>query len=569
MNILKRPVRNFTKGRNGYRPIAIVMHIAEGTMPGAHAWFNNPSSKASSHYMIGKTGVIWQFVEESDTAWCNGAINKPTWKLLKPNVNPNLYTISIEHEGNCMIPETKVLLGNLQWEELGKLKVGDELIGFNENITGKSKYRKLHICTVLHTGRAKEQVYQVSFSNGQSLFATANHPWLIYKNESNNGSHLVWENTIDLLRIRSNRKIPVKIQQFFQLWSKKFDYEHGFLDCVFNGEGYLRQTCNTFIISFTQYDNNFLYKVQNALKQLGYNFRIVTRKHKLVKHRNLYILELCSGKTNNFRFLMELRPERLINNLEKLIRDQKISIDNLGEVLEVINVKSVGEKEIVTLTTSTGTYIAEGFGVHNSGEPWTDEMYHSDTELVNSICARWGIPKDRDHIIGHCEIDSVNKHRCPGSGFDFNRLLELINKLLEDPKVIAELQAQITNLKNQIDTLNRSISDLNNKYNTLLSDYTRLKEQYTTLETAKKQLEAENRSLKSNYSSKEAYYVEQIEGYKNTIMSLRKEKTEVEDELAFYWRSYNELKNKKDIDLNNKSYGELLTVIINKILNKK
>lgn len=99
MNTVWKPVKNKSNGRFGYNPEAIVIHIAEGWLNGAYSWFNNPSSQASSHYMIGKNGVIWQFVADEDTAWHAGGVNQPRWALLKPRINPNLYTIGIEHEG--------------------------------------------------------------------------------------------------------------------------------------------------------------------------------------------------------------------------------------------------------------------------------------------------------------------------------------------------------------------------------------------------------------------------------------------------------------------------------------
>lgn len=100
MNIQKRliPV-NYTLGRYGYSPEAIVIHLMDGTLAGTDAWFRNPNAKASTHYGIGKKGEVYQWVEESNMAWGNGRVDKPTWKLIKPNANPNLYTISIEHEG--------------------------------------------------------------------------------------------------------------------------------------------------------------------------------------------------------------------------------------------------------------------------------------------------------------------------------------------------------------------------------------------------------------------------------------------------------------------------------------
>jgi N-acetyl-anhydromuramyl-L-alanine amidase AmpD len=107
MEILFKPVTNFSYGRAGFNPEAIVIHIAEGTLQGGYAWFNNPTSQASSHYMVGKRGEIWQFVKDENTAWHAGGINKPSWNLLKPGVNPNLYTIGIENEGFTGEPWTE------------------------------------------------------------------------------------------------------------------------------------------------------------------------------------------------------------------------------------------------------------------------------------------------------------------------------------------------------------------------------------------------------------------------------------------------------------------------------
>ncbi|NGZ02205.1 MAG: hypothetical protein CV090_04035 [Nitrospira sp. WS238] len=95
---------NRDKGREGYKPEAIVIHIMEGTLKGTDAWFRNEESGVSAHYGIGKAGEIHQYVGESDTAWHAGRMVAPTWRLLKPDVNPNWYTIGLEHEGRANEP---------------------------------------------------------------------------------------------------------------------------------------------------------------------------------------------------------------------------------------------------------------------------------------------------------------------------------------------------------------------------------------------------------------------------------------------------------------------------------
>ena len=91
---------NFWSGRKGYHPEAVVIHIMDGTLVGTDAWFANPNSQVSAHFGIGKKGEIHQYVKEEDTAWHAGRIDNSNLKFIKPNnVNPNLYTIGIEHEG--------------------------------------------------------------------------------------------------------------------------------------------------------------------------------------------------------------------------------------------------------------------------------------------------------------------------------------------------------------------------------------------------------------------------------------------------------------------------------------
>jgi len=91
---------NFRIGRaGGFQPEAIVIHIMDGTLLGTDAWFNNPVAQVSAHYGVGKDGDIHQYVEEKDTAFHAGKVERPSWRLIKPRTNPNFYTIGVEHEG--------------------------------------------------------------------------------------------------------------------------------------------------------------------------------------------------------------------------------------------------------------------------------------------------------------------------------------------------------------------------------------------------------------------------------------------------------------------------------------
>lgn len=56
------------------------------------------------------------------------------------------------------------------------------------------------------------------------------------------------------------------------------------------------------------------------------------------------------------------------------------------------------------------------------GDGLTEEQYQATLWLHRQIIKRWSIPIDRDHIIGHNRIDSVNRPNCPGYWFPWDRL---------------------------------------------------------------------------------------------------------------------------------------------------
>ena len=105
--------RHFTAGRGGYRPTAVVIHIAEGTAASVDSWFQDPRSNVSAHYLVTKTGALHQYVKEEDTAYHAGRVLRPTWAGLVKDagktVNPNKYTIGVEHEGDGNDPWTDLM----------------------------------------------------------------------------------------------------------------------------------------------------------------------------------------------------------------------------------------------------------------------------------------------------------------------------------------------------------------------------------------------------------------------------------------------------------------------------
>lgn len=89
---------NFLKGRRNHRPEAIVLH-AMSSMARARELFLDPRALLSIHYVVSADGPVIQYVEESDSAFHAGIVINPTWRGIRPGVNPNFHTLGVAAVG--------------------------------------------------------------------------------------------------------------------------------------------------------------------------------------------------------------------------------------------------------------------------------------------------------------------------------------------------------------------------------------------------------------------------------------------------------------------------------------
>lgn len=72
MNVIRKTTPH-KSARNGKKPTLIVIHGDAGkTEGGTVAWIADPASKVSYHYLVGRKGAVYQFVEDGDNAWHAG-----------------------------------------------------------------------------------------------------------------------------------------------------------------------------------------------------------------------------------------------------------------------------------------------------------------------------------------------------------------------------------------------------------------------------------------------------------------------------------------------------------------
>lgn len=64
-------------------------------------------------------------------------------------------------------------------------------------------------------------------------------------------------------------------------------------------------------------------------------------------------------------------------------------------------------------------------------QDFTDAMYASSARLTARICARYAIPVDRKHVIGHVEVPGTD-HTDPGPHWDWDRYMKLVRAAKRD-----------------------------------------------------------------------------------------------------------------------------------------
>jgi predicted phosphodiesterase len=161
----------------------------------------------------------------------------------------------------------------------------------------------------------------------------------------------------------------MSLAHYLPVWQEDRSYEGGFLAAAFDGEGCL---CHSgkhadgqifgYQLSYNRKDNPMLASVRTYLAKFGFDFSEsidAEEKHSLIIRGGFQ--EIC-------RFLGTFRPPRLLAKWSTMDISRKFLECKSDQVIAVTGVEDGGEHEIASMSTSSGTYISQGYGSHNSYE---------------------------------------------------------------------------------------------------------------------------------------------------------------------------------------------------------
>lgn len=265
----------------------------------------------------------------------------------------------------CPHPSTKVLTADLRWVRAGDLELGQRIMAFDEEPQpngDSTKKRMWRVATVVRNDRITKPCYKLTLEDGRELICSDEHKWLTYaENESR------WVMAKDLVTPHHRPDRPTRIIKLCEVWSEESSYAAGYLAAAVDGEGHLTQRVTSddhamLRVGFAQRDNPMSRMLLEFGSAMGFEFGIDARQDGANGDTVKYSLR--GGRAKTMEFLGRVRPPRLLDKFN----GEHLGILQKQDTVAVVAAEFIGDQEVVGLTTSTGTFIAEGLATHNTEE---------------------------------------------------------------------------------------------------------------------------------------------------------------------------------------------------------
>jgi len=258
---------------------------------------------------------------------------------------------SPEDHAMCLNPEARILTKDLRWVQAGDLEIGDRIIGFDERQGTRQEPRRWRDAEVVATGIRTLDRILIHLADGRTLIATSNHRWIVKDGQSRTHS---WVRTDQL-------RVGYKLNHFAPVWERDDTWEAGWLAGLYDGEGHLAigvgaRNRTILKVVAAQKPGPVMDRTMTFMKDKG--FAVHLADHQAVHH-----LHLNGGFAEHLRFLGQIRPVRLLSKFEQA---PLISAFQAKGYITIIGIEPAPPGPMVTLQSSTETYIAEGFGSHNT-----------------------------------------------------------------------------------------------------------------------------------------------------------------------------------------------------------
>jgi len=328
----------------------------------------------------------------------------------------------------CLAPGTRVLTLDMQWLPIELLVVGQKLVGMEELRPGAKRQRRMYPTEVVRVGSRVAQSYLIVMADGKSIIASAEHPWLAVNRRLNRKLVGLAEDekatgTYEWTLTR-NLEVGDDLCKLTDPWEVDNSWSAGYLAGAFDGEGCLNNHRGS-ILSFNQRPNPMLLRVLQEAGNKGFKFHNPLMDNRLQKtggfprsHKDVCFTWICNSN-DIMRFLGMFRPPRLLSDIERTVTGRV----PVSSRVPVVGIMPIGEQEVISLETTTHTFVAEGYFTHNSQQEMRLQAheakcenlltaYQNEVDVHTLTASRiFGVPMD---------IAEQAKYRYPAKTLNFS-----------------------------------------------------------------------------------------------------------------------------------------------------
>ncbi len=285
----------------------------------------------------------------------------------------------------CVVPETPVLTADLRWVPAGDLVVGQELVGVDEEptVTGHSgaagwlmtsnRNRFYRRATVLAAPRRMAECVRLVLADGREVTCAMDHRWLVRRllssrerqqygipSSSRNGGYR-WVHARDIVP-GDDIASPLRV------WPDEAGFKAGWMSGILDGEGWLtgQAAARTSRVGVAQRPGFVLDGIIRYLDDIDVPYNVNKGSTGSLGRGDCVRVEV-GARWAAMELLGRLRPLRLMPRASDIWENGRVIREGPNGV-RVIATEPAGLREVVSLGTSTGTYLANGLISHNCGE---------------------------------------------------------------------------------------------------------------------------------------------------------------------------------------------------------
>ena len=249
----------------------------------------------------------------------------------------------------CLTPETRVLTESLRWVPLGSVREGDQLVGLDEH-PAPPRPRYLRAAEVEVVKRREAECVEVEMADGRTVTCSLDHRWLRLATNGKRAGSWDWSAAEELF---PGCVLAVPLTPWTQ-----GDRDMAWLGGLIDGEGCYSDGNKSLV--FSQREGRVLDRARDVLDEHGIPFTISNNGN------DVKVIRL-SGLQATLRVLGQGQPVRFMHR--NIWAGKPLGSRTYPHSMEVVRVTPVGVREVVSIQTSTATFIAEGVVSHNCVDP--------------------------------------------------------------------------------------------------------------------------------------------------------------------------------------------------------